>query len=467
MAVKRRALADRRRAVGHTQESLAALLGVERSTVVRWEAGETEPLPVHRPKLAEALAVSLDKLHELLATLDDVPAQHSDALLLSLLGNLTSIQIGTLMERFTAMDIASRREVLQELLLMSGATLLEPVRRWLAQALTVVPLITPESVGNDALDALENAVVLFCQWDASGLGGQRRKAVVGQLKAVTETLQESPSPAVSQRLFEIMADLAQLAGWMAYDQNLPGVAQRYYLLGLGACQEARSPVLGAKILGDMAQLSIKYRHHEDSLDLVRTAQYILPRHDGAPVRAELLGIESRVHAHLGNHTQAIRAIDTCGEVWQAAPVEAIPNFLDYLNQAHVDSLAARTYTELAFGTNKSRQATALAGRAEHYALSARENRTYDFVRSRILDEVRLADVRLAQHEIDESVTVAHRALELAAPISSTLVRDSLLRFHDKLTARYPDNVHVIQFSEQLREYVKQTAPHKDGDIVAT
>lgn len=53
MAAKRHALADRRQTVGHTQESLAALLGVERSTVVRWEAGETEPLPWCRPKLAE------------------------------------------------------------------------------------------------------------------------------------------------------------------------------------------------------------------------------------------------------------------------------------------------------------------------------------------------------------------------------------------------------------------------------
>lgn len=43
------------------------------------------------------------------------------------------------------MDIASRREVLQELTIMSGAILLQPVRRWLAQALAVVPLVSPES----------------------------------------------------------------------------------------------------------------------------------------------------------------------------------------------------------------------------------------------------------------------------------------------------------------------------------
>ena len=72
---------------------------------------------------------------------------------------------------------------------------------------------------------------------------------------MAESLHEPQSPEVSRRLFQMMAELAPLAGWMAYDEGWPGVAQRYYLLGLSACQQARSPVLGAKILGDMTQLS--------------------------------------------------------------------------------------------------------------------------------------------------------------------------------------------------------------------
>jgi tetratricopeptide (TPR) repeat protein/transcriptional regulator with XRE-family HTH domain len=59
-------LAQRRKALGLTQEGLAELLGVERTTVVRWESGETGPLPGIRPKLARALRVSADRLEELL-----------------------------------------------------------------------------------------------------------------------------------------------------------------------------------------------------------------------------------------------------------------------------------------------------------------------------------------------------------------------------------------------------------------
>jgi DNA-binding XRE family transcriptional regulator len=63
---KRRALAKRRKMVGYTQEQLAAVLQVERTTVVRWEAGETTPQPWCRPKLAKALAVSVEELDTML-----------------------------------------------------------------------------------------------------------------------------------------------------------------------------------------------------------------------------------------------------------------------------------------------------------------------------------------------------------------------------------------------------------------
>jgi tetratricopeptide (TPR) repeat protein/transcriptional regulator with XRE-family HTH domain len=70
VAARRDRLAQRRKALGLTQEDLAGLLNVERSTVYRWERGECEPLPWIRPKLARALQVPADRLEALLA-IDD------------------------------------------------------------------------------------------------------------------------------------------------------------------------------------------------------------------------------------------------------------------------------------------------------------------------------------------------------------------------------------------------------------
>ncbi len=64
---RRSRLAHRRAAVGLSQERLAEVLGVDRSTVVRWERGDTQPQPWSRPRLARALQISIDELADLLA----------------------------------------------------------------------------------------------------------------------------------------------------------------------------------------------------------------------------------------------------------------------------------------------------------------------------------------------------------------------------------------------------------------
>jgi transcriptional regulator with XRE-family HTH domain len=62
----RKEFAQRRKAMGYTQESLAGLLGVDRTTVIRWERGASEPQPWVRRRLARALDVSLDQLDAVL-----------------------------------------------------------------------------------------------------------------------------------------------------------------------------------------------------------------------------------------------------------------------------------------------------------------------------------------------------------------------------------------------------------------
>lgn len=59
-------MARARKAAGYTQEGLADALRVDRTTVVRWERGGSEPQPYLQPKLARLLGVSPSTLAELL-----------------------------------------------------------------------------------------------------------------------------------------------------------------------------------------------------------------------------------------------------------------------------------------------------------------------------------------------------------------------------------------------------------------
>ncbi|MFJ8807639.1 helix-turn-helix transcriptional regulator [Streptomyces sp. NPDC102490] len=80
MAHRRNGLAARRRTVGLTQEALAELMQVDRSTVTRWELGRTAPQPWLRPQLARLLRVDAEGLNDLLTVRSPGDGQGQDAL---------------------------------------------------------------------------------------------------------------------------------------------------------------------------------------------------------------------------------------------------------------------------------------------------------------------------------------------------------------------------------------------------
>lgn len=54
---------QRREALNITQKQLAEKMGVERSTVAKWEAGAAFPAAAKLPKLAEALGCTVADLY--------------------------------------------------------------------------------------------------------------------------------------------------------------------------------------------------------------------------------------------------------------------------------------------------------------------------------------------------------------------------------------------------------------------
>src|SRR6266700_1038215 len=133
MALKRLRLVQRRKALGYTQEGLAGQLGCERTTVIRWERAETEPQPSLRPKLASVLQLTPGELHALLDDVADVPAGRDGFALISTVPldfSLSAACTVRVMEGFSAHDVASRREALANLAVITGAALIQPIRQW-------------------------------------------------------------------------------------------------------------------------------------------------------------------------------------------------------------------------------------------------------------------------------------------------------------------------------------------------
>ncbi|WP_329051226.1 XRE family transcriptional regulator [Amycolatopsis sp. NBC_01488] len=465
-----------RAALRMTVRDFAARLGIGVRTVSNWEARREgiTPLPEMQAVLDTVLAQADDDVQERFSLTRSsgsgtsvaavspasaapvAPDLSLDVLMEWTTGDfrLSRSEAAEAIERFTASDMATRRAFLMGLSLLSGTPLVRQVQRWVA-ALPMAPVST-DQLGADQLSDLEQSVTFFRRWDASGAGGLHRKAVVGQLNAVAETLGEPHAVATERRLFQVAAELAQLAGWMTYDTGSFGLAQRYYLLALGACQHADAPDLGAKIVGDMTQMLTALGFYDDSLSLVQTALASLPRHGNALVRSELLGLEARACAQLGRQeaSNARRAVDACIEAYQAAPPTDRPDWVHYMNQAEVECLAANAYTELALAEPEPKRALAHAAQAEQHTNSAIAIRGASYSRSRVLDHLRLGKVRLAQREPAEAANVGMQALEQANGMRSSVLTKWLTGLSDPLGAQYASVPAVAAFREALSDYLR-------------
>jgi hypothetical protein len=199
--------------------------------------------------------------------------------------------------------------------------------------------------------------------------------------------------------------------------------------------------------------------------MVRTALSGLPRQASKLVRAELLGLESRACAQFGDSEagNADRSAQACVAVFEEAPGHApAPDWIHYMGQAEVDCLAANTYIDLALRAGDESRWRDYAAKGEAHTLQARQNRGEGYVRSRILDEIRLARVRLAQREPAESAAVGAHAVQLAAGTRSPLVASRLTGFSRDLASRHPGIAEVADFREQVREYARMAAPAGPG-----
>lgn len=73
--MRRKRLVDARKSAGKTQEQVAALVDVDRTTLGKWERDESTPHPHQRAPYAEALGVTMDELD---AMLSSIPAGAND-----------------------------------------------------------------------------------------------------------------------------------------------------------------------------------------------------------------------------------------------------------------------------------------------------------------------------------------------------------------------------------------------------
>jgi transcriptional regulator with XRE-family HTH domain len=347
MGNRREAFATRRELMGYTQESLAAAVGVEFSTVGRWERGDLNPQPYRRPRIAKALGLTLEQLDALLTptrssrndTPSLIPAQtagvndyaggqpHSHSTRHSasrVRGEAIVSQAGAALLRADVLpaqpdlaetDDMDRRDLLR-LFSMTGALLALPAVESACDAERITAAARTGAV--DSTTAAEFEQLNSYLWRVYAFAPTKSQVlplVRAQLDVLSEGLRRSQTPGIRQRLCELSADLFQLAGEIFFDGDRYTDAAHCYTLAATASKEANTPDLWACALTRHAFIAIYERRFTEAVPVLELAADLARRGDPAlSTRYWIAAVQAETFAGRGDLDTCQRALDTAAKV---------------------------------------------------------------------------------------------------------------------------------------------------------
>lgn len=438
MATKQpnRTLRDLRRAHGLTQAGLAERLSSELAArdinaspdarlVAAWESGEIQrPQAHYRSALRAALSVSSDS-----------------ALGFALTQSRPTRVISTVLDTESD-DLIDRAAFLRGVAAVAfSAALGQPLQPWLGVEKS--RSVRQTRIGDADVAAIERITTHFAQWDMSRGGALSVDAAMGQLNWASTLLDQASFTGheVWLRMCAAVANLAEVAGWSAYDAGLHAEARRALALGVHAAAEAEDWPLRAFILSDLARQSITLDQPHQALDLLNLAHYGAQDTATPATRAMLHVVTARAHAWIGDSQGCLRHVGIAEDTY-ASPAPADPPWTAHYipAQLHGDSGCA-VYDA---ATHDARLRPDAIDRLTHAA----HGYGSDWPRSSALCIARASALNFDRGEPEQAATLGHAFADLAAGIaSSRLAVDRTLIL--TRAAGYRHDSHVAALAERL------------------
>ncbi|WP_434743735.1 transcriptional regulator [Micromonospora sp. SH-82] len=202
-------------------------------------------------------------------------------------------------------------------------------------------------VGAGTVDRVEQRVRQLRRLDDHVGGAETYAVVSAELDATAGLLREgSHSERVTRRLLVTIADLCQLAGFVAEDAGRVGEARRYYLAGMRAAHAGGDAAAAANCLSTLSYLEANLGDRREAVMLARSA-YAGGRHAAeATGRSLLLERVAWAHARLGEVGPAERALGAVEDEYASRDPESAPSWAYWLTPDEVEIMTGRVWTEL-------------------------------------------------------------------------------------------------------------------------
>jgi transcriptional regulator with XRE-family HTH domain len=337
-------LASLRKAARVTQQHLAHQSGYSRSSVTHAEAGRQlldQDFWRTADHLVEADGRLLARYHEVVAAIreyddEQVEALRSGAGLPAARAPtctdnvLVSWDAAGLAQLCTALD--TEEPALDGML--HGPRLTTLAHQWLlAEPASVDAAAGNGVIGTALLDRLDALVQELRLVDDHLGGGQVLELVEQEVRFAIRLMRRgSFTPDSRTRLYRLIGELTQLAGWAAYDDGKHALAQRYHQTALYAAHVSNDRLLGVYVLSIMSFQASDLDQYRESLLLLDSA-----RHGGKGVNTPgvlsmLDAWESRAHSLAGNRDGFHRALGRASERFARRRIEDDPDWLYWYRQ---------------------------------------------------------------------------------------------------------------------------------------
>ena len=181
----------------------------------------------------------------------------------------------------------------------TSAALTASALRWLTSPPADAPAASGlRQVGRADIDAIRDLTHSFREMDNRLGGGKLRTTIVSYLDDHVARLLTTGSyqQETGRLLAAACGELSQLAGWVAYDSDEHGLAQRYLTQALAYARHAGDAGLAAEILAAQAHQALYLARPDEAIDLARAAQAAAVRNGSATLLTECLVMEAHGHA---------------------------------------------------------------------------------------------------------------------------------------------------------------------------
>src|SRR5512133_1309253 len=273
--------------------------------------------------------------------------------------------------------------------------------------------------------------------DARGGGAALPTAVKYLRREVAPLLRGRFTDPIGRALFSATADFTLGVGWMAYDADRHGLAQRYMTQALRMSHAANDRAFGGRVLAAMSHQALHLGDVRHGLDFACAARAGTQGALTATTAAMLAAMEACAHAARGDASPCLRALTDAERAFERSTPAEDPPWVDF-DEGGLAGHLARCFRDL----NQPRE-------AEQFAAKSIQLCRPTHLRTRVQRYAILASAHAQQGDLEGACAVGRQTLAEVPRLRSTRTLDDVAHLVRLVGAN--DSEAAREFTKQARE----------------